>query len=117
MQSHQRRGRRYRMLIAPHYDSLCLQHLREAAASQPDDAALADELLNSTGDLASVGEVNAFLGNVVKLRARRVSLAVASAKLQVDRRRVTSSASLTNAAKPAWTPSPRIAESGASCHF
>ena len=60
------RGRRCRMLIAPDHDSLCLHHLREAAASQPDDAALADELLNFTGHLASVGEVNAFLGNVVK---------------------------------------------------
>lgn len=105
------------MLIAPHHDSLCLQHLREAAASQPDDAALADELLNSTGDLATAGDVNALLGNVVKLRARRVSLAVTSAGLLVDRRRVTSSASLTNAAKPAGDPSPRTAESGASCHF
>jgi hypothetical protein len=66
------RGRRCRMLVAPDHDSLCPQHLREAAASQPDDAALAEELLNSTGDLASVGEVNAFLGNVVKLRARRL---------------------------------------------
>jgi hypothetical protein len=66
------RGRRCRMLVAPDHDSLCPQHLREAAASQPDDAALADELLNAAGDLASVGDVNAFLGNVVKLRARKL---------------------------------------------
>ena len=46
--------------------------LAQSAVSQPDDEALAGELLNSTGDLASAGEVNAFLGNVVKLRARRL---------------------------------------------
>lgn len=94
------RGRRCPMLIAPDQDSLSLQHLRKAAASQPDDAALADELLNSTGDLASVGEITAFLGNVVK-RSETCDL----------------NASLTNAAKPAGTPPPRTAESGASCHF
>jgi cell division septation protein DedD len=66
------RGRRCRMLVAPDHDSLCPQHLRDAAASQQDDAVLADELLNSAGDLASVGEVNAFLCNVVKLRARKL---------------------------------------------
>jgi hypothetical protein len=66
------RGQRCRMLRASDQDSLCAHHLRQAAACQPDDAALADELLNSTGDLASAGDVKAFLGNVVKLRARRL---------------------------------------------
>jgi hypothetical protein len=65
------RGQLCRMLRASDQDSYCTHHLRQAAASQPDDAAPADELLNSTGDLASVGDVNAFLRNVVKLRARR----------------------------------------------
>lgn len=66
------RGRRCRMLVASDTDSFCSHHLRQAAAPQPDDEALVAELLNSTGDLASAGEVNAFLGNVVKLRARRL---------------------------------------------
>jgi hypothetical protein len=66
------RGRRCRMTIAPDHDSLCTHHLAQSGVSQPDPEALTRELLNSTGDLASVGEVNAFLGNVVKLRARRL---------------------------------------------
>jgi hypothetical protein len=66
------RGQRCRMLRASGQDSLCAHHLRQAAPPQPDPEALADELLNSAGDLASVGEVNAFLGNVVKLRARKL---------------------------------------------
>jgi hypothetical protein len=66
------RGRRCRMLIASDTDSFCSHHLAPSAASQPDSEALVAELLNSTGDLASAGEVNAFLGNVVKLRARRL---------------------------------------------
>lgn len=66
------RGQRCRMLRASDQDSFCAHHLRQAAASQPDSEAQVAELLNSTGDLASAGEVNAFLGNVVKLRARRL---------------------------------------------
>lgn len=66
------RGRRCRILIASDTDSFCSHHLAPSAVSQPDDEAPVAELLNSTGDLASVGEVNAFLGNVVKLRARRL---------------------------------------------
>ena len=66
------RGRRCRMLIASDADSFCSHHLAQSAVSQPNEESLAAELLNSTGDLATVGEVNAFLGNVVKLRARRL---------------------------------------------
>jgi hypothetical protein len=66
------RGQRCRMLRVSDQDSFCAHHLRRAAALQPDDEALAVELLNSAGDLATVGDVNAFLGNVVKLRARRL---------------------------------------------
>lgn len=65
------RSRRCRLLIAPNHDSLCTHHLGQAAAAQPDPEAFAAELLNSTGDLATAGEVNALLGNVVKLLARR----------------------------------------------
>jgi hypothetical protein len=64
------RGRRCRMLAAPDH-SLCPQHVRLSAASQPDPETLAAELLDSTGDLGTAGEVNALLGNVVKLLARR----------------------------------------------
>jgi len=65
------RGQRCRMLRASDHDSLCPHHLRQAAAAQPHPEAFAAELLNSTGDLATAGEVNALLGNVVKLLARR----------------------------------------------
>jgi hypothetical protein len=66
------RSRRCRMLVASAEDSFCSHHLAQSAVSQPDPEALAAELLNSTGDLASAGDVKAFLGNVVKLRARRL---------------------------------------------
>jgi hypothetical protein len=66
------RGRRCRLLISPDHDSLCTQHLRQVQTAQPDPEALAAELLDSTGDLTSAGEVNAFLANVVKLRARKL---------------------------------------------
>jgi|HubBroStandDraft_6_1064221.scaffolds.fasta_scaffold444266_1 hypothetical protein len=65
------RGQRCRMLRVSDQDSLCAHHLRQVAASQPGDESLAAELLNSTGDLATVGEVNALLGNVTKLFARK----------------------------------------------
>jgi hypothetical protein len=60
------RGRRCRMLIASDEESFCMHHLAQSAASQHSDQSRAAELLNSTGDLATVGEVNALLGNVVK---------------------------------------------------
>src|SRR5579863_9378668 len=66
------RGRRCRLLIAADHDSLCTHHLGQSAASQPDPETLAGELLNSTGDLGTADEVNALLGNVVKLRARKL---------------------------------------------
>jgi hypothetical protein len=66
------RGRRCRMLSASDEESFCSHHLTQSAVSHPDGEALVAELLNSTGDLASAGDVNAFLGNVVKLRARRL---------------------------------------------
>jgi hypothetical protein len=66
------RGQRCRMLRVSDQDSLCAHHLRQVAPSQPDSESLAAELLNSAGDLATIGDVNAFLGNVVKLRARRL---------------------------------------------
>jgi hypothetical protein len=66
------RGQRCRMLRASDQDSYCAYHLRQAGGPQPDDDGLVTELLNSTGDLASAGAVNAFLGNVVKLRARKL---------------------------------------------
>jgi hypothetical protein len=65
------RGQRCRMLRASDQDSFCAHHLRQAAAPQPDDEALADEILNSTGDLATAGEVNALLANVTQLFARK----------------------------------------------
>jgi hypothetical protein len=65
------RGRRCRMLIASEQESFCAHHLAQSAVSQPGDDSLAAELLNSTGDLATVGEVNALLGNVTKLLAHK----------------------------------------------
>lgn len=65
------RGRRCRLLISSDHDSLCPQHLRRSAASQPDTEALAAELLDATGNLNSADEVNALLGNVTKLLARK----------------------------------------------
>ena len=65
------RSQRCRMLRAPDQDSFCAHHLRQAAATQPDSEALADELLNFTGDLTTASEVNALLGNVTKLFARK----------------------------------------------
>ena len=65
------RGQRCRMLRASDQDFFCAHHLRQVAASQPGDESLAAELLNSTGDLATVGEVNASLGNVTKLLASK----------------------------------------------
>ena len=64
------RGQRCRMLRASDQDALCAHHLRQATAAQPHAKAFAAELLNSTGDLATAGEINALLGNVVKLLAR-----------------------------------------------
>jgi len=66
------RGRRCRMLVVSEQDSFCVHHIAQSALSRPVEESLAAELLNSTGDLATVGEVNAFLGNVVKLRARKL---------------------------------------------
>jgi hypothetical protein len=60
------RGRRCRMLIASDEDSFCTHHSAQSAVSQPGEDSLAAELLNST-----VGEVNALLGNVTKLLARK----------------------------------------------
>lgn len=65
------RGRRCRMLIAPDHDSLCQHHLAQSAVSQPDAEALAEELLNSTGDLATADEVNTLLANLVRQLARK----------------------------------------------
>ena len=65
------RGRRCRMLIASDEDSFCTHHSAQSAVSQPGEDSLAAELLNSTGDLATVSEVNALLGNVTKLLARK----------------------------------------------
>jgi hypothetical protein len=65
------RGQRCRMLRASDQDSLCAHHVRQAATAQHHPKAFAAELLQSTGDLATAGEVNALLGNVVKLLARR----------------------------------------------
>jgi len=59
------------MLRASDQDSFCTHHLRQAAASQPDPETLADELLSFTGDLTTAGEVNALLGNVTTLFARK----------------------------------------------
>src|SRR5277367_258716 len=66
------RGRRCRMLVVSEQDSFCVHHIAQSALSRPVEESLAAELLNSAGDLATVGEVNAFLGNVVKLRARKL---------------------------------------------
>jgi hypothetical protein len=65
------RGRRCRLTFAPHHDSLCTHHLKQSAATQPDAATLAAELLDQTGDLATASEINALLGNVAKQFARK----------------------------------------------
>jgi len=65
------RGRRCRMLRAPDHESLCAHHLQRSSAAQPDQETLAAELLDSTGDLTSASEVNAFLGNLVRQLARK----------------------------------------------
>jgi hypothetical protein len=65
------RGQRCRMLRASDQDFLCAHHVRQAATAQHHPKAFAAELLQSTGDLATPGEVNALLANVVKLLARR----------------------------------------------
>ena len=65
------RGRRCRLTIAANHESLCTHHLRKNATSRPDSETLAEALLNLTGDLVTPGEVNALLGNVVKLLAHK----------------------------------------------
>jgi hypothetical protein len=64
-------GRRCRMLIAPDHDALCVHHLQQHVASQPDPEMLAAELLESTGNLNTADRVNALLANVTKALARQ----------------------------------------------
>ncbi|MGB7281123.1 MAG: hypothetical protein WBE13_02580 [Candidatus Acidiferrum sp.] len=59
------------MLRASDKDSLCIRHLRQAAASQPDPEALAAELLGEIEDFATADSVNFFLGNLVRQLARK----------------------------------------------
>ena len=65
-------GRRCRMLPAKNHPSLCAHHARKSRRrQQPDDEALAAELLDSIDDFTSAASVNLFLGNVVKQLARK----------------------------------------------
>ena len=65
------RGRRCRMLIPSDEESFCVRHLARPAAPPPSDDAIASALLDSTGALATAGDVNALLRNVTKLLACR----------------------------------------------
>jgi hypothetical protein len=66
------RGHRCRMLLARNHSSLCSHHARQARRrGQPDDEALAAELLASVEDFTTAASVNLFLGNVVKQLARK----------------------------------------------
>jgi hypothetical protein len=65
------KGRRCRMLIAPDHDSLCAMHVRLALTAQPDPEVLAEEILDSTGNLQTAAEVNTLLGNVVQQFVRK----------------------------------------------
>jgi hypothetical protein len=65
------RGQRCRMLRASNKDALCVRHLRQAAASQPDAEAFAAELLGDIEDFATADSVNFFLGNLVRQLARK----------------------------------------------
>jgi hypothetical protein len=65
-------GRRCRMLPAKNHPSLCVHHARKSRRrSQPDDEALAAELLDSIDDFTSATSVNLFIGNVVRQLARK----------------------------------------------
>jgi hypothetical protein len=65
-------GRRCRMLPAKNHPSLCAHHARKSRRRhQPDDEALAAELLDSIDDFTSASSVNLFLGNLVKQLARK----------------------------------------------
>jgi hypothetical protein len=65
-------GRRCRMLPAKDHPSLCAHHARKSRRrQQPDDEALAAELLDSIDDFTSADSVNLFLGNLVKQLARK----------------------------------------------
>ncbi len=60
------------MLLARNHSSLCAHHARQARLrGQPDDEALAAELLTSIEDFSSASDVNLFLGNVVRQFARK----------------------------------------------
>jgi hypothetical protein len=64
-------GRRCRVLPAKNHPSLCAHHARKSRRRhQPDDEALAAELLDSIDDFTSAASVNLFLGNVVKQLTR-----------------------------------------------
>jgi hypothetical protein len=65
-------GRRCRMLPAKNHPSLCVHHARKSRRRhQPDDEALAAELLDSIDDFTSAASVNLFIGNIVKQLARK----------------------------------------------
>jgi hypothetical protein len=60
------------MLLTRNHSSLCSHHARQARRrGQPDDEALAAELLASVEDFTTAASVNLFLGNVVKQLARK----------------------------------------------
>ncbi len=64
-------GRGCRMLPAKNHPSLCAHHARKSRRRhQPDDEALAAELLDSIDDFTSAA-VNLFIGNIVKQLARK----------------------------------------------
>lgn len=64
-------GRRCRMTVAPTHDTLCIHHLQQQLASQPDPETLAADLLDGTGNLNTADRVNALLANTVKQFARQ----------------------------------------------
>jgi hypothetical protein len=66
------RGRRCRMLVAGDRSSLCPHHLNlSKAESRQQDEAVAAELLGWLEDFTTPDSVNIFLGNLLKLLARK----------------------------------------------
>lgn len=59
------------MTVAPTHDTLCIHHLQQQLASQPDPETLAADLLDGTGNLNTADRVNALLANTVKQFARQ----------------------------------------------
>ena len=66
------RGRRCRMFLARNHSSLCAHHARQARRhGQPDNEALAAELLSGVHDFSTTPDVHIFIANVVRQFARK----------------------------------------------